>query len=721
MSCVRRARSLLVSQQHTGAHKFTQHTSIDQSPTTTYPTRLPLTNAPRPLPSPQRRAVLDAAHIAGVKCLRLMNETAATALNWGLPKSIDFPEDPAPPKHVLFYDMGYTSTQCCIVAYTKTKMTVLASTFDRELGGKDFDDAMTKYFADEWFEKKKLDLYSAPKSVYRLQAQVDKIKQQLSGYTSQTKLPCNVECMQDDQDFASFIDTETWVNITKDLIERSLEPVKAIVRDTKLTFDQIEEVEVVGSATRSPLITNALAEFLGKEPKRTMNSEEAVSKGCALKAAMLSPNFRVRDFDIVDCTPYAVALTYPTGADSMEVEGSGKNNTVFTQYNIVPSTKLLTFHRSAAFDITASYAELSQLAPGTPAQIGTFTVTEVKNAADGGTSKVKVKVRIDANGIFSVDSAHAAEEVVEMEVDAPAGGAATADGEGKGEEAAAAPAGDAKDTKDAKGEEPKKEGKKKVKKTDLPVKGKPSFSLTSAELDVFKNAEYEMSVQDRHIKELQEKKNDLEAYIYSMRDRCSESGDLGKFISPESRAKFMPMLDEMENWLYEDEAETANKSTFVTKLDSLKAFGQPAVSRCKENDERPIALAELQATIREYTDFVASTDPAYAHITPEERSKAQGYVAEVADWVAAKTAQQSGRQMYDDLAVTCQEIKTKRTNLIYDCNVIRNKTKPTPPAAPKAEEKPKADANNDKATPPEGAPPAEEVPLAGEAMDEGLD
>lgn len=262
---------------------------------------------------PQRRAILDAADIAGLKCLKLMNETAAAALNWGLPKSMDFPEEGAAPKHVLFYDMGYSCTQACIVAYHKSKMTVVASAYDRELGGKQFDMAMINHLAKEWKEKTKLDVLSNPKSLYRLAAQVDKVKQQLSGYNSQAKLPINVECMQDDRDFASFIDTDTWIEITQTLCEKALGPVKQVINDAKLTFDQIEDVEVIGSATRSPLVTNVLRDFLGKEPKRTMNSEEAVSKGCALQAAMISPNFRVREFSILDSTPYAIAMSWTKG------------------------------------------------------------------------------------------------------------------------------------------------------------------------------------------------------------------------------------------------------------------------------------------------------------------------------------------------------------------------------------------------------------------------
>ena len=141
----------------------------------------------------QRRAVLDAGNIAGLNILRLLNETAATALGWGLPKTGDLPEENAKPKHVLFFDMGHSSTQVCVVAYNKSKMNILASAFDRNLGGRVVDQKILNYFAAQWKEKRKLNLFDSPKAVLRLLAAIDKVKQQLSGYTSSAKLPVNVE------------------------------------------------------------------------------------------------------------------------------------------------------------------------------------------------------------------------------------------------------------------------------------------------------------------------------------------------------------------------------------------------------------------------------------------------------------------------------------------------------------------------------------------------
>ena len=367
--------------------------------------------------------------------------------------------------------------------------------------------------------------------------------------------------VQDDHDFSSSLSTDELQELCADIIQRLLEPCKKVVTDAKLKFEEIDVIEVVGSATRSPLVQGALKEHFGKEPQRTLNSEEAVSKGCALMGAMMSPNFKVRDFAVVDATPYAISLSWSPspGAEKMEVEdgdvpAAGKGNVVFTEHNVLPSVKMLTFMRSSTFDISAAYADEKALAPGTSPTIGTSSIS-VPAAPNGEPTKVKVKVRLDVNGILSVDSAQSVEEVEveEPKVEAAPkaeGDAAMPDaaadappaGDGAAEAPAAEPAGQPAEVK----EEPKPEEpiqkKKKLKKHDLVVVNKAAYQLPSSTIDSFKNDEYEMMVQDRQIKELQERKNDLESYIYGMRDRVG-GGNLSDYISQADKDVFLPLLD----------------------------------------------------------------------------------------------------------------------------------------------------------------------------------
>jgi heat shock protein 4 len=502
-----------------------------------------------------------------------------------------------------------------------------------------------------------------------------------------------------------------------------------VVADAKVTFDQIDVIEVVGSATRSPLITNAIKEFFGKEPQRTLNAEESVCKGCALMGAMLSPNFKVRDFAVVDSTPYAIALSWSAspGAEKMDVEGgeapaTGKGNVVFTEHNVLPSVKMLTFMRAATFDITAAYADESKLAPGASSSICNSVIT-VPPSASGEPTKIKVKVRLDINGVLSVDSAQAVEEVEEEEPkvepspaaggdapmdDAPPPGGAPPAGDASGAEPAGQPP--AEEAKEAKAPEPVQK-KKKLKKHDLVVANKATFQLPASVMETFKNEEYEMFTQDRQIRERQERMNDLESYIYSMRDRVAEGGNLSDYIEQADKDAFLKLLQETEDWLYTEEVETANKSLFISKLDDLKKFGEPPAERFREEEQRPDAYRELEKVLTEYSTLAATTDHAYEHIDAEARAKVMDCVNEVSTWMKTMKSTQEAKSKTEPAACLCKDIYSKKDHVAYTCRPIMNKPKPKPP--PK--EEPKKDAAQPETPPSDSAPGAGPAPADGDA------
>ena len=190
----------------------------------------------------QRRAMMDAATIAGINVLRLISEPAAAALAYGLPKSSEFPDDTAEPQRVLFFDMGHHSTTCSLVAFTKSKLHLVGSAFDRSLGGRDFDEVLVDQFIHEFDEKYKLSMRSNPKAVHRLRLACQKLKVNLSGVP---KMPINVECLMNEIDFASSIERENYESLCAALIERSLDPVKRLLGDTGVRVDQISSIQLV--------------------------------------------------------------------------------------------------------------------------------------------------------------------------------------------------------------------------------------------------------------------------------------------------------------------------------------------------------------------------------------------------------------------------------------------------------------------------------------------
>lgn len=240
----------------------------------------------------QRRAVLDAATIAGLHPLRLIHETTATALAYGIYKT-DLPENDQ--LNVAFVDIGHASMQVCIAGLKKGQLKILAHAFDRSLGGRDFDEVLFQHFASQFKEQYKIDVYQNARACLRLRAACEKLKKVLS---ANPEAPLNIECLMDEKDVRSFIKREEFEQISIPILERVRKPLEKALSEAGLMVENIHSVELVGSGSRVPAMLRILTEFFGKEPRRTMNASECVAKGCALECAILSPTFKVREFQV---------------------------------------------------------------------------------------------------------------------------------------------------------------------------------------------------------------------------------------------------------------------------------------------------------------------------------------------------------------------------------------------------------------------------------------
>ena len=238
----------------------------------------------------QRRAVMDAATIAGLHPLRLIHETTATALAYGIYKT-DLPEND--PINVAFVDIGHASMQLCVAAFKKGQLKILAHAFDRNLGGRDFDEVLFQHFAAKFKEEYKIDVFQNARACLRLRAACEKLKKVLS---ANPEAPLNIECLMDEKDVRGFIKREEFEQLSIPILERVKKPLEKALAEAGLAVENIHAVELVGSASRVPAVLKILTEFFGKEPRRTMNASECVAKGCALQCAILSPTFKVKEF-----------------------------------------------------------------------------------------------------------------------------------------------------------------------------------------------------------------------------------------------------------------------------------------------------------------------------------------------------------------------------------------------------------------------------------------
>ncbi|KAK4166011.1 putative heat shock protein Hsp88 [Cladorrhinum sp. PSN259] len=519
----------------------------------------------------QRRALIDASEIAGVKLLRLINDTTAAALGYGITK-LDLPAADEKPRRVAFVDVGYSSYTCSIVEFKKGELAVKGTAFDRHFGGRNFDKAIVEHLQKEFQGKYKIDIKTNPKALCRVYAAAEKLKKILS---ANQQAPLNIESLMNDIDVRAMVTRDEFEAMIAPLLNKVPEVLQKALADSKLSVEDIDIVEVVGGGSRVPAIKERIQSFFSKNLSFTLNQDEAIARGCAFSCAILSPVFKVRDFAVQDIISYPIEFAWEKDADIPDEDTS---LTVFNTGNVMPSTKILTFYRKQPFDLEARYVAPEGLPGKVPAFIGRFSVKGVK--ATGGPEDFmicKLKARVNIHGVLNVESGYYVEDQeVEEEVK---------DDEKKD--------GDAMDT-DSKDEKPKtRKVKKQVRKGELPIVSavqslEPSVKATLLE------KESSMFMEDKLVADTEEKKNELETYIYDLRNKLDDQ--YAELASEEEKTKIKEKLEKTEDWLY-DEGDDTTKATYIAKMDEIRALAGPVVQRHfeKVEAERQALQARLEA------------------------------------------------------------------------------------------------------------------------------
>ena len=484
-------------------------------------------NVPAWFTDVQRRAMLDASEIAGLKCLRLINDTTAIALGYGITK-LDLPEADQKPRRVVFVDIGYSDYTCSVVEFKKGELSVKATAFDRHLGGRNFDKALVEHFAAEFKEKFKIDIKTNAKALTRVATAAEKLKKILS---ANAQAPLNIESLMDDKDVRAVLKRDELEELVKPLLERVTAPLEQALADAKLKIEDIDAVEMVGGCTRVPAVKERISKFFGKNLSFTLNQDEAIARGCAFSCAILSPVFRVRDFSVHDIVSYPIEFTWEQSPDIPDEDTS---LIVFNKGNVMPSTKILTFYRKQPFDLEARYAKPELLPGKINPWIGRFSVKGVKADSKDDFMICKLKARLNLHGILNVESGYYVEDV-EIEEPVPE--------EKEGEKKDA----DAMETDAPNGSaEPKpkvRKIKKQVRKGELPLSS-GTASLDQATKESLAEKENAMFMEDKLVADTEDKKNELEAFIYELRGKIDDL--YADFASAEEKEKVRAKLESVE-------------------------------------------------------------------------------------------------------------------------------------------------------------------------------
>ncbi|XP_076662041.1 hypoxia up-regulated Grp170 co-chaperone protein isoform X2 [Halictus rubicundus] len=615
----------------------------------------------------ERRALMQAAELAEIKVLQLINDYTAVALNYGIFRSKEITNNA---HYVIFYDMGASSTTATLVSYqnvktkekgfaeTNSHVSVLGVGYDRTLGGLEVQLRLRDYLAKEFdaLNKTSNSVFSNPRAMVKLFKEAGRVKNVLSANTDHY---AQIEGLVDEIDFRVQVTREKLELICSDLFERVADPVKMALKTSELTMNDVSQVVLVGAGTRMPKIQEQLSQYLTVELSKNINTDEAAVMGAVYKAADLSKGFKVKKFVTKDAVLFPIQVVFDRTVDN-KVKQIKKS--LFGKMNLYPQKKIITFNKfTDNFQFHINYAELDYLPPHEVAVIGnlhpsTITLSGVtealdKHAKEGAESKgIKAHFAMDDSGILNL---------VNVELVSEKAGPAPNEEEGteetdKDKEKDKDKDKDKDKEKETKPEEPSKEDVKPVheepefpeaqKETDDKTKKKNESTVTEEKTvnktektekekkstiitikEPIKAVENKLGPQIlsgdklaksrdklRRLDEYDFEKtrretalNNLETFIIDAQQKL-ESEEYTVAATPEEIENILKACAKTSDWLYDD-GFTASAEVFEEILADLQKLTKDMYERVYEHRERPEVLKRMTSMLSASVAFLNKT------------------------------------------------------------------------------------------------------------------
>lgn len=579
----------------------------------------------------QRKAILDAASLSGLKVLSLLHETTATAIQYGLTKLTSL----TAPMNALFFDFGSSSLKVSIVRYRPNKqidklgtIRIRGIAYDNTVGGKDFEALLAKRFAEEFQKQHGVDLNQYPRAMARLMITATKVKEVLS---ANTETIASVESLHDDIDFRMKVTRKEFEELSKPLLDKIIPVVQEAIEKSKIKVDKISALELIGGTSRIPIVQKMLKTYFNRDLQYSLNADECIALGATFHAAELSPSFQVKKFEIFDLSPYQIEFS---------ISGNTKKHILYQKSDSNVSPKIISIPREQDFDVTLEkngkdFMKVSLIDVAK-------SLEELKPNGTEFKKRVSLTFKMNNNGFVYLETSAATLE---------------------------------------EGSETKRSH---IKSNIIETFSISPFTKEQRENSLQKLNEFQQYEIEKRA--LSKARNELESYIYSSKSYLDEDTPLKPFQTESERKALEKGIEEYTNWLdLSDENTPLNE--YTKRYESLLNLTKPFLSKQEERNARVKEFDSCKSLIPKTKNLIETFERDIPYITKEEREKLLDLTNEVERWLDEKKRLQENIPLNETPVVFAHEIK-KNCQRIIEQSLILVK-KPPPPKEEKKEEEPK--------------------------------
>ncbi|CEQ42690.1 SPOSA6832_04532, partial [Sporobolomyces salmonicolor] len=681
---------------------------------------------------PERKAVLDAAEVAGLRVVGLVNDGTAAAVNYAMSRTF-----PPSPSHHLIYDLGSGSLRTTLVSFKSamlpdplslsdtpqlknvTALSVHGYGFDLEVGGYVLDETVREMLV-EGFEQgagKQLregkSVRNDKRAMAKLLKEAGRVKQVLSANTA---AQARIEGLIDDIDFRLEVTRADLESRSAALLPRLTKPIQDALDSAKLTLNDIESVILVGGTSRVPMVQKAVAEAVGEDKiAKNVNADEAAVLGAALYGAGITRGFRTKDIRVQDLTPFGIDVAYQADQSATDAEPRTITTHLFPAFSKTASKKTLTMRKTDDFALEFSYRKtgspydaylpshlFSTSLKGISAAVANLTAEAKANAT------VKVTVELDASGLLKVSKATLVLREEDNDTKADKGGVTdklkgllSKFSAGKNASSTTASAPDADKTgADGKGEanstltlQETAELEALLKAAQLPPAQVKLETVTVSAGAVAPMSNEEKGEVRKRLREAkaalqrklarEEARNLLEAYVYRVRDLVDQEAFVASSVEHERKA-IRELNEKTGDWLW-DEGESAATKELKDKKKELEKLVKHILARSTEATQRPLLVAQLRDLLSSSTAFFSSAQAnqtaaaaasAPQRFTADELEKLAARLSESATWLDESVKKQDKVKGHEDPVLRTAELERRITDLEGEVKKLERKKVP---------------------------------------------